>query len=235
VGARRRVEPRGRLVVMLDGAATPLPHPTADAVAELRGQRSATVDLSVGAELTAAFLGGIGLPLPSANLEATLWKGARKVSFEVRDVVERRVDIARLGSAVDGRRIRRNAATEVFFVEPKAQMLVITRTLSSPRFAVHATSRAGQSVKIDLDGLAEVLGNASADVAWTVEGKSTISFTGKAPATFAFGAVPCALRSDATMVFGLEVSDKTYGDAQVGTPKERPVFAEAGLLTFDEP
>lgn len=87
---------------------------------------------------------------------------------------------------------------EVFFAEPTAQMLVITRTLSNAR-------------------------------------ESTIAFTGPSPATFAFGAVPCVLRSDAAMVFGLEVGDTVFGDAEVGAPRERPVFAEAGLLTFDEP
>lgn len=234
VGARRRVEPRGRLDALLEGGASALPRPTSAAVADLRGQRSATLDLELGADLTAMFLAAVGLPTPGADVAANFWKGARKLSFEVRDVFERRVDIAALGAAIDGRTIARNAATEVFFAEPRAQMLIITRTLRSARFAVHAASRGGQSFKVDVDGLAEVLGKASLDVGWSIEGESTIAFHGKAPATFAFGAVPCSFRSDATLVFGLEVAEMTFGAPAAVKPEERPVIDDAGLLTLDE-
>ena len=234
VGARRRVEPRGRLGALLDGPEPTLPRPTSSEVADLRGQRSATLDLAVGADLTATFLGALGLPVPGASVAATLWKGARRVSFEVRDVVERRIDIGRLGSALTGCTIARNAATEVFFAEPVAQMLVITRTLSSARFAVHATGRGGQSVRVAVDGLAELFGTLAGEAAWSVEGESTIAFRGSTPATFAFGVVPCALRSDATVVFGLEVTDKTFGAHDAVVAQERPAIDDMGLLTFDE-
>jgi hypothetical protein len=234
VGARRRVEPRGRLATLFDGGAPDLPRPGSAEVAGLSGHRSATLDLELGVELTGTFLAAVGLPVPEAKVTASLWQGARKLSFEVRDVVERRVDIGALGAAIDGHRISRNAATEVFFGEPTAQMLVITRTLRSVRFAVHATSRGGQSFQVDVDGLAEVLGAASLDVGWSVEDDSTIAFRGKTPATFAFGAVPCALRRGATLVFGLEVSDKTFGTPGAVVPHEQPAIDDAGLLTFDE-
>ena len=113
-------------------------------------------------------------------------------------------------------------------------MLVITRTLRSARFAVHAAGRGGQSFQVDIDGLAEVLGKASLDVGWSVKNESTIAFRGETPATFAFGAVPCALRKDATLVFGLEVSDKTFGARGAVVPQEQPVIDDAGMLTFDE-
>jgi hypothetical protein len=234
VGVRRRVEPRGRLDALLEGAELALPRPTSGEVAELRGQRSTTLDLSLGADLTATFLAALGLPVPAVNVSATLWDGARKISFEVRNVVERRVDIARLGSALTGSRIARNAATEVFFAEPRAQMLIITRTLSSATFAVHATGRGGQSAKVEADGVAEIFGTASADVSWSVEGESTIAFSGKRPATFAFGAVPCAFHSDSSVVFGLEVTDKTFGGPETVVPHERPVIDDAGLVVLDE-
>lgn len=234
VGARRRVEPRGRLDALLSGTAPTLPRPTSGDVADLLGQHSTKLDLSVGADLTATFLTALGLPVPGANIAATLWNGARTLSFEVRDVVERRVDIARLGSALTDCRVARNAATEVFFAEPGAQMLIITRTLSSAAFAVHAAGRGGQSVTAEVDGIAEVFGTASLDVGWSVEGESTIAFRGRTPATFAFGAVPCALKSDATLIFGLEVTDKTFGGEEAVIPRERPAIDDSGLLAFDE-
>jgi hypothetical protein len=234
VAPNRRVEARGRLATVLAGDPPKLPRPTSGLVADLRGQHSAALDVSVGADLTATFLAALGLPSPGANVTAALWKGARKLSFEVRDVTENKVDIAKLGSVLDGSPVGRNAATEVFFAEPKAQMLVITRTLSSARFAVHATSRKGQSAKVTVDGLAKVLGKAKADGGWEVEDESTIVFHGARPATFAFGAVPCAVQSDDTLVFGLEVTDKTFGAGDRVVPRERPAIEDAGLLVFDQ-
>jgi hypothetical protein len=231
--AGRRVEARGRLPMLLDGARPDLPRPVSSDVADLRGERSAALDLEFGADLTATFLAALGLPAPGANAVITLWDGARRVAFEVRGVTERRVDVAGLGRALTGCRVARNAATEVFFSEPKAQMLVITRTLSSARFAVHAAGRKGQSVKIAVDGLAQLFGEAHAAGGWSVEGESTIAFHGPRPATFAFGAVPCILRTDGTLVFGLEISDKVFGDRESAEPRERPAIDDAGLLTFD--
>ena len=162
-----------------------------------------------------------------------LWDGVGRISFEVRGVTESRVDIGELGSALNARRVARNPATDVFFTDPKAQMLVITRTLSSAHFAVHATGRRGQSARVAVDGIAELFGEVHADVAWEVESDSTIVFHGREAATFAFGAVPCVIRTDGTLVFGLEVADKTFGAGADVHPKERPAIDDDGLLIFD--
>jgi hypothetical protein len=234
MGRGRRVEPRGRLLNMLEGREPDLPEPVSGEVADLSGERSAALDVSVGADLTATFLAALGLPVPGASAVITLWDGATRIAFEVRGVTEWRIDIAGLGSAITGCRVARNAATEVFFTDPKAQMLVITRTLCSDRFAVHAVGRNGQTAKVAVDGLARLFGEVRAGGRWSVEGESTIAFCGERPATFAFGAVPCVVRADGTLVFGLEVTDKTFGEAAGVAPQERPAIDDEGLLTFDE-
>jgi hypothetical protein len=233
VARNRRVEPRGRLGAVLEGEPPNLPRPTSAEAADLHGQQSTALDLSVGADLTATFLAALGIPVPGATVVTTLWDGARRISFEVRGVTESRVDIGELGSVLSACRIARNPATDVFFTEPKAQMLVITRTLSSAHFAVHATGRKGQSAKVAVDGIAGLFGEAHADVEWEAEGDSTIVFRGRRPATFAFGAVPCAIRTDSTLVFGLEVTDRTFGVGADVIPEERPAIDDVGLLTFD--
>jgi hypothetical protein len=234
VGRNRWVETRGRLATVLSDEASSLPRPTSAEVVELRGQQSAELDIAVGVDLVATFLAALGIPVPGAGVVATLWEGARRISFEVRGVTESRVDLAKLGTALRARRVVRTAATEVFFAEPKAEMLVITRTLSSARFAVHVSGRRGQSARVSVDGLADVLGEAHADVGWKAEGESTVAFHGRTPVTFAFGAVPCTVGADGALVFGLEVSDKTFGVEADVVVRERPVVEEAGLLSFDE-
>jgi hypothetical protein len=155
--------------------------------------------------------------------------------FEVRDVIQHQVDVSELGRALNGCRIVRNPATDVFFSDEKTRLLVITRTLTSACFAVHAFDKAGQSVKLQLEGLADILGGAKTNVSWTAEGSNTVAFHGKRSATFAFAAVPCAIAYDGTFVFGLESSDATMGQAAAPQPEMSPVIDQPGLLTFDSP
>ena len=226
------VQPRGRLATMIDGDPVDLPASRRDAVAALGGERSTALEVGLGVDLTTTFFAAIGIPVPSAKATASLWKGAHRLTFEVRDVTQHEVDLAELGRALDGRRLVRNPATDVFFVDDRTRLLVITRTLTSACFAVRAVAEAGQSVDLQVDALADVLGEASARVAWSAEGDSTVSFRGRRPATFAFACVPCAVAADRTVVFGLE-SQATLGQPAAPVPTMRPVIDEPGLLALD--
>lgn len=230
----RRVHARGRLVNLIAGDTPTLPFPKSEEVADLGGVRSAAVDVGFGAKLSANFLAALGVPLPSANLAASLWKGASRLVFEVREVTQHDVDISQLGRDLEGRHIQRNATTDLFFASSTTKLHVITRTLASPSFAVTATNKKGQSVEVGTDGLADVLGQAHGHVSWDVERQSTLSFRGDKPATFAFSAVPCGVFADGTFVFGLESTNLTFGSPEGVHPSPRPVVDEPGLLFFDD-
>jgi hypothetical protein len=227
------VQARGRLATMVGGDEPDLPRPVKGEVAALRGERSTAVDVGLGVELTAKFFAALGVPLPSAKATASLWEGAHQMRFEVRDVEQHEVDLFAVGQALAGRQVARNPATEVFFIDDKVRLMVITRTLTSPSFAVHATDRAGQSVEVAIDGLADILGNVEAAVSWETEGESNLSFRGTKAATFAFAAVPCAIAEAGTLVFGLETADKTMGVPAAPEPEMSQVFEGVGLLSFD--
>lgn len=230
----RRVEPRGRLEAMLDGEPPRLPEVETATVANLTGVRSAAVDVNIGGNLSASFLVALGVPVPGAEVAASLWKGASGFTFEVRDVRQHQIDIAYLGRALAGRQVARTPATEVFFGPKATKLLLITRTLTSPSFAVRAVGQGGQSVKVAVDGVANLLGKAEAGVSWSVENDDSVSFHGPAPVTFAFAAVPCAIDAAGKVVFGLTSSDLTFGQAEPeALPVPSPVVDEDGLLTFD--
>jgi len=233
VDKNRRVQQRGRLANLIAGEVPVLPQPTSEEVAGLGGLRSAAVDVGIGAELSANFLAALGVPLPSASLETSLWEGASKLMFEVREVTQHEVDISQLGRELEGRRIQRNATTDLFFTSSATKLHVITRTLTSPSFAVTATNNKGQSFQVGVDGLADVLGQAHGRVSWEVEHQNTLSFRSGKPATFAFSAVPCGVFEDGTFVFGLESVDLTFGDSQEVDTSPRPIVDEPGLLFFD--
>jgi len=160
-----RVEPRGRLDAMLDARRPP--EVETSPAAALAGVRSATVDLEPRLSLSAKLLAALGVPVPGADVTASLWKGASGFTFEVGDVMENQVDVARLGRALMGRRIERTPATAVFLDGDGTGLYLLTRTLTSRSFAVRGTSDRGQSVKVAVGPIRDLLGKASATVSWS--------------------------------------------------------------------
>ena len=229
----RRVEPRGRLLAMIEGAPPTLAEPTLEQVADLSGSRTTSVDVGLGVDLTATFLAALGVPIASARAAASLWKHAARISFEIRDVHSREIDLAELGRALAGRRLERNPATEIFFTDPATRLLVITRTLISSSFAVRAEDSRGRSGEAAVEGLAKVLGELGANVSWEAENQDVIAFSSATPATFAFSAVPCAVRPDGSVFFGLASAELTLGPGTAAASAPAPVVDEPGLLTFD--
>ncbi|MBZ5740289.1 gasdermin [Nocardioides mangrovi] len=228
-----RTEPRGHLRHLLDGEGD-LPAITSAAAVGLAGTRSAEVGAKLGAELSAKFLTALGVPVPGASVEATLWHGASGFTFEVRDVVEHQVDLAALGQAINGRTLARTPATEIFLEDRTQELVLITRTLASSSFAVRATGQGGQGVSVAVDGLADLVGAADASLTWERQHDDWVSFTGPEPVTFAFAVVPCLIQADLRLAFGLTRKNLTMAPAAVGAaPTPRPAIDRAGLLTFD--
>ena len=207
-----RVEPRGHLQYILEGVPPVFPPVTSSPASTMSGTRSAEVKAKLGLDLSAKFLSALGLPVPGADLAATLWKGAATFTFEVRDVMDNQIDLAQLGQAINGRLVAQTAATEIFLTDETQQLLLITRTLTTPTFAVRASSTGGQAVKIAVDGITDLVGSAHADVSWKQERDDWISFRGAAPVTFGFAVVPCFINAARQLMFGLTSSDVKFGE-----------------------
>ena len=232
-----RVEPRGHLRYILEGEPPGFPPVTSSPAAAMSGTRSAEVKAALGLDLSAKFLSALGLPVPGADLTATLWQGASTFTFEVRDVIDNQVDLAHLGQTINGRLVARTPATEIFLADETQPLLLITRTLTTPTFAVRATGTGGQTVKIAVDGISDLVGSAHADVSWKREHDNWVSFRGAAPITFGFAVVPCLIDPARRLMFGLTSSDVKWGEPPAAPPKveSRPVIADgrAGMLSFD--
>jgi hypothetical protein len=228
----RRVELRGELATMLDLGAPDLPAVASYPAADLAGVRSTSLDVGVGAQLTSVFLNSLGLPVPGAEVTANLWRGARSLQFEVRDVSERRVDVNALGMSIAQCKIRDNPATRIFLTDKPAQAFVITRALVSRSFAVYATAEGGSSVKVAVDAIENLMGKASASINWTIESTGSLSFKGVNAVTFGFAALPCTVQRDRTIVFGLEADGLSYGGTSAAS-EGAPIIEEDGLLDFD--
>ena len=222
------------------GGPLALPDPEVAPAAALSGLRSSSTDAKFGAELTGKLLQGLGVPIPGAEVQASLWKGASEFSFQVNDVEESSVNVGALGLALMGKTLNTENPAAIIFIPPsEARMHIVTRTLASPHITVRAKDSKGQSLDIGVDAIADVLGEASARVKWKIEADGAISFQGDA-ATFAFAAVPCKVQEDRTLSLGLEIRDVSYQDVPgadegpIVVATHLPLVNGDGLLRLDE-
>ncbi|WP_426562971.1 hypothetical protein ACPPVT_18830 [Angustibacter sp. McL0619] len=219
-----RLEPRGALKYILEGEPD-LPEVTSAPAPAMSGTRSSEVKARVGLDLSAHFLTALGLPVPGAEVTATLWDGATKFAFEVRDVLENQVDLAELARTIDGEVIADNAATSIFLSDASQQLLLVTRTLTATTFAARAGSAGGQTLGVSVDAVSDLIGKANADVSWKREKDDWVSFHGPVPVTFGFSVVPCIIGPDRRLKFGLTRKDLTFGVKNV-----QPVIASVPAI-----
>lgn len=232
----RKVEPRGQLQYLLEGEPPKLPPVTSASTAGLSSVRSTAVDAKLGVSLSAAFLAALGVPVPGAEVSASLWQGASGFTFEVRDVIQHQVDIAALGRALKGHVLAQTAATKLFLTDRSVELLLITRTLTTSSFVVRATGSGGQTVHVSVDGITDLIGKANADVSWKKEHDDSVAFSGPTPVTFGFAAVPCAIDAGRNLILGLTRANLKFAPEvpAASEVKARPAIDRLGLLTFDE-
>lgn len=225
---------------LLDGSDIELPAVSSTPASSLSGQSTSNIKVGVAAELTADFLNGLGVAIPAASVEATLFGRTKKVSFQVLGVRERGIDIGELGKRLKGVKVDRgNIAVErVFYGEgPPARMLVISRVFQAASFGLYLSEVDDAGVSIEIDALKDLLGHAKADVTWNLASKRSVVFKGKRPATFAFAAIECHLSPDATFALGLEVEARLLESkpgARQFLPLDAPPISEDSLVSLDD-
>lgn len=225
---RDAVENRGSLRNLIEGV--DWPEIQDDQAADLSGTRSVDVDASLAMDLTGKFLKALGVPIPDAGVDANLWRGASKFSFEVHDVNVHSFDIGSLGNSIEGHEIPQTGATRIFF-DGLAKLFLISHTLTSPKFAVKGSSERGQSVEANVSAIKDLIGEAEAKVSWKLETEDTISFEGTEALTFAVSVISTGVTQDGRLFLGNSKDDVRYLD---NTPQAHPLYDEAGLLELDE-
>lgn len=230
-----KAELRGMLSdIILDDSPIHWPSPKPQLAADLSGSRAVDVDAELALNLAGKFLKGLGVPLPDAKLDISIWKGASAFAFEIKDVIIHRILATELSESLAGRRIKRDASTEGFFSH-WAEMFVILRTLTSSEFTLTATSKHGQSIKVDISAIKDVLGESSGTVEWEVLAENSVAFKGPQPLVFAFAALPIGIHESGEIFLGSETSVSFFE-----TPPSRdlesevgPLYSENGLVQLD--
>ena len=236
----QHVELRGRLPPLLEaGAGLELPEPLAAKASDISGMVSSKVSGAFGIALTTRFLAALGIPAPGGEIETAAAR-VGNLTFEVRDVESRSVDVSDLGAALHGHKMRQMPSTAIFLDGSGTEMQIITRTLVSPQIAVRSAGNHTAGASASVDAIAEIFGKVEGSFEIERESETVVSFTGSRPVTFAVAAVTCNLRPDLSFTLGLEVRDMSFADDYGSLPEpfleqhDQPLIDSDGLLEFDD-
>jgi hypothetical protein len=155
------------------------------AAADVAGQKSDKLELSVGLKILENALRAFGASVPSLNFA---YNRARKVQFTFTSVTTTAVSPLEAGNYLSGGDLNtHNPIVSHYFLDDDAQAFLIFDVLKSDSIAVTATDDHGASVKVDVPQIQSVVG-VNVGVTASGEAQSTITYKGKTPVTFGFKA-----------------------------------------------
>jgi hypothetical protein len=191
----------------------PVPDPPTDAP-NINGQRTDDLKLSVGLDILAGVLSGMGVPGPKLDLAYTK---ARSVQFEFVNVKVHRIEPLKVGEYLADGDLKLANPFSTFFTDPKKTAFVITEVLKSDAIKVTAKGKGGVTVGVDVQNIQGVLGT-KATVGAEAGADHTLTYQGTKMLTFGFKVFGIAFMEGEWRVFGVK-------------PAKDLAFAAPGMLS----
>lgn len=212
------------------------PPPTAPAVetdlaaAEINGQQSSSLDLSIGVNLLGSLIGAMG----GGNLGVTTgYTNARKITFVFESVLTDRVEPLRVNRYLTEGTIDAQSPLIQEYVFGNGKLFVITDVIKSNKFTVKYEAGDKVEAAVDVPVIQEAVG-AKVKVSASVDRQNVVTFEGKQHLAFGFrcltlGVLDGELRLTITKpgAVALSVGEKVA--------EEEYDVLESGLLTLEEP
>ena len=175
----------GELATVLPVAQVPLPPVTADTpVASLSGVHSGEFSLGFGLSILGSIIGAMGGS--KLGLDVT-YKNAKSVTFEFLDVLENRIEIAKLDQYLAGADVSPFSAYVAKLLEAD-QLFLTTATVRSNKFAVESKGSGNTGVDVSVPEIKGVVGG-NVKVGGGSDRSSKVTFEGPLPLVFGFQAV----------------------------------------------
>lgn len=183
LGKDKSTEWLGKLSVAWKSAIPePQPGPPQPA-ADIQGQKTEQLKLSLGLKVLANALQAFGASVPSLDVA---FKHATNVQFTFSDVTSTSVAPLEAGNYLSAGDLNTaNPLVSHYFLDGSAQAFLIFDVLKSDSVTVTATDDKGTEVKIDVPQIQGIIG-ANVGVSASGGSQSTVTFKGPAPITFGF-------------------------------------------------
>jgi hypothetical protein len=161
---------------------------------DVNGQKTSDLKLSIGLDILASVLQGMGVPAPSLN---TAYSKASSVQFTFTNVQVVRVAPLEVGKYLAHGDLDTSNAFATYFQDHDKEAYVITEVLKSNAIKVTAKNDSGVSVGVDLPNIQNVLGT-KVNVAASGSGNQELTYQGQTMVTFGF------------KVFGISFADGNW-------------------------
>jgi hypothetical protein len=224
LGKRDSVERLGRLSAVWKTTASEPPIGPPQAVADLEGQKSQDLELSIGLKVLENALKGLGAAAPSLN---AAFQQARKVQFTYTNVTSVSVAPLDAGNYLAGGDLNSsNPIVAQYFLEDDAQAFLIVDVLQSDSISVTAKSENGVEAKLDVPSIQGIVG-ANIGVKHGGSNSAAVTFKGPEPITFGFKAFAIAFVDGRWTLKG----SKSSGDMAFAVEEDDAAISEPVLFT----
>lgn len=179
---REGVADLGALGAMFTSPAPTPPSPQADlAAAEINGQQSSKLSLSLGVNLLGSLIGAMG-----GNLGVqTGYTNARKISFVFDSVLTDRIEPLLVNQFLTEGEIDAESPLVHEYVLGNGELFVITDVVKSNKFTVKYETSDNVEAKVEVPVVQELVGG-EIKVSASGETQSTVTFTGSKSLVFGF-------------------------------------------------
>jgi hypothetical protein len=175
----------GELATVLPASNVPMPPVTADTrVATLSGVHSGELSLGFGLSILGSIIGAMGGS--KLGLDLT-YKHAKSVTFEFLDVLEDRIEIAKLDQYLTSADVSPFSSYVAQLLEAD-QLFVTTATVKSNKISVESKGAGNAGVDVSIPEIKQVVGG-NVKVGGGSDRSSKVTFEGPLPLVFGFQAV----------------------------------------------
>jgi hypothetical protein len=229
LGKRGSLERLGRLSSVWK---TTKPEPSVgqpSRMADIEGQKTDQLELSIGLKLLSNALQGLGAAVPTLD---AAFQQARKVQFHFTNVTSTSVSPLEAGNYLaSGDLDTANPLVAPYFLEEDGDAFLIVDVLKSDSVTVQATNDKGADVKVDVPALKQLL-SANVGVKTSGASQNVITFQGQTPITFGFKAFAIGFADGRWTLAGTKPSGGMAFAAPIEEEEElEPVlFATSGLV-----
>lgn len=174
----------GSLDQLVDGAAEPLPAIGSGAAADVSGQRTSRLPLSVGLDI----LGNIITPLGGNLAVKAAYENCRRIEFTFLNVERHRANVIGIGDFVQSGDVRWNHIILDKYLFGSGNLYVITDVVKSDMIGVSAFKSDNSRLDVEIPKIEELVG-AEVSVAVESQATNTVSYRGKKQLAFGFSAI----------------------------------------------
>jgi hypothetical protein len=204
-----------------------VPQPATTQAVDVNGQKTADLKLSIGLDILASVLQGLGVPSPSLNLA---YSKASSVQFTFTNVQVVRVAPLEVGKYLAHGDLDSSNAFASYFQDHSKEAFVITEVLKSNAIKVTAKDDSGVTVGVDVPNIQNILG-AKVSVGTTTTGEKDLTYQGQTMVTFGFKVFGISFDQGNWQIHG-QAPDKNIAYAMPHDPKPLLLSQGALLATF---